>query len=401
MDKLSLNEAVECLCSNCEPVVETERISLWNASGRVLSENLISEMDQPPFPRSPLDGYALKSEDTTGALENQSVKLKVIDEIMAGSVGRHHVKNGEAVRIMTGAPIPPGADCIIRQEDTDYGENEVKIYKELKQYDNYCFKGEDFKNQQLLLKKGVILSAPEIGIIASCGKPDVLVYKKPAVALITTGDETMVPGTALKPGKIYDSNMFTLGCRLKELGVVPECIMHVDDQTARMVCVIQEISGYTDLIITTGGVSVGKKDIMHEVFKQAGVKTLFWKVSVKPGTPTLCGKYNNTLIICLSGNPFAALTNMELLVKPVLSKMLQKRDLEPDRITVPIDKGFEKGSRVTRYVRGYLNDGKVTIPTNKHSSGILSSMAGCNCLIEIPAGNYGVHKGDQVCVIPM
>lgn len=401
MEKISLDKAVELLRSNCEPMIETERISLWNALGSVLAENIISDMDQPPFPRSPLDGYAIKSEDITGASGNQPVKLKVIDEIMAGHVGKYQVNNGEAVRIMTGAPIPPGADCIIRQEDTDYGETEVEIYKEIRQYDNYCFQGEDFRNKQILLKKNSVLSAIEIGIIASCGKEDVLVYKKPAVALITTGDETMMPGTSLKPGKIYDSNMFTLGCRLKELGVVPKCTMHVEDHADSMVCALQNLSEDTDLIITTGGVSVGKKDIMHEVFQKAGVEKIFWKVSVKPGTPTLCGKYRNTLIICLSGNPFAAVTNLELLVKPVLAKILRKKELEPGRLTMPIDTNFEKGSNVTRYLRGYCSNGKVSIPTNKHSSGIISSMTGCNCLIEIPAGNKGVCKGENVCVIPL
>jgi molybdopterin molybdotransferase len=401
MDIISLERAQELLDLNCEPMHITQQVNLWNALGSVLAENVTAEIDQPPFPRAPLDGYTLISENSLGASPDHPVKLRVVDEIVAGHKGKRSINPGEAVRIMTGAPIPIGADCMIRQEDTDYGEKEVSIYKEIRHFENYCFQGEDFKRGQLLLKKETWLHSAEIGILASCGRTKALVYQKPTVALITTGDEVVMPGSKLMPGKIYNSNLFTLGARLNELGIEPKCLLCVEDSVSAMVSTLREISYNTQLIITTGGVSVGKKDVMHEVFKEAGIEKIFWRVAVKPGMPTLCGKLNHTLIICLSGNPFGALANMELLVRPVLAKLLHQPTLKPVKKSMIIDCDFNKASNVTRYIRGYCENGRVTIPKEKHASGILSSMTGCNCLVEIKAGSRGVQKGEEVCVIPL
>ena len=399
MERVTLQEAVDILTTHCDAIMKTEQVSLWESLGRVLAEDVQAMEDQPPFPRSPLDGYALQSGDTIGACKEHPVTLKVVDEIMAGHVGTHIIHSGEAALIMTGAPIPEGADCVIRQEDTDYGEETVSIYCQEKEYGNYCFRGEDYKKDTILLEKGTTVTAAEAGILASSGRTKVSVYQKPAVALITTGDETVQPGTPLAPGKIYDSNLYATGARLLELGIKPISMEHVDDEVETMTKAIQKASQSAQLIITTGGVSVGKKDIMHEVFEQAKVERLFWRVKVKPGTPTLCGKLGDTLIICLSGNPFGAFTNMELLVRPVLAKMMGKPQLAPRHIIAQSQSDFPKGSKITRYVRALYEGGQVSIPKRGHASGIISTLTGCNCLIEIPAGEKGIDRGDSVCVI--
>ncbi|MBR3771691.1 MAG: molybdopterin molybdotransferase MoeA [Clostridium sp.] len=396
--RCTLEDAIRLITNRVKPVMEIEEVELMEALGRVLGEDVTSPHNQPPFPRSPLDGYALQSASSEGATKEHGVVLKVIEEIFAGSVGSKTVKAGEAVRIMTGAPIPEGADCVLRQEDTDYGEDEVEIYQQLKPYDNYCFIGEDYKKGECLLKKGSCLEAPEIGLLASFGRKTVKVTRCPKIHLITTGDELVMPGNPLQPGKIYDSNLYSIGVRLKELGCLATMHNHIEDEAKEVAEQIREASKTADVVITTGGVSVGKKDIIHEVLTILGAEKLFWKIDLKPGTPTLCGMYENTLIIGLSGNPFGAITNLEILVRPVLAYMTGKEKLIPIRKKGVLENDFGKPSKVRRFVRAIYEDGVVRLPQGSHSSGVLSSMRGCNCLIDIPGGSEAVRKGDEVTV---
>ena len=396
---VELRRAQELLLERTKRMIETEFISLWDAVNRVLAEDIYAGHDQPPFPRSPLDGYALQSSDIKGASKEHPVTLTVIDEVDAGYVSRAYVEEGTAVRIMTGAPIPDGADCIVGQEDTDYGEETVEIYEEIQAYENYCYAGEDYKAGTKILEKDTLLGHVEAGILASLGVEEVRVYRRPRVSVLTTGDETILPGEPLGPGKIYDSNLYTLATRLTSLGIDVIHRDHVDDDSGAAVKWIKANAEESDIIITTGGVSVGRKDIMHEVTERLGCEQIFWKILIKPGMPTLCAQYRETLLICLSGNPFGAAVNLELLVRPVLAKQTGRKDLELKRVSAVAENGFPKRSGVTRYVRAYYEDGRVRIPEGSNASGILSSMRGCNCLMEIPAGTVSVGKGDRVWVV--
>ena len=393
-----LEEGIRLAKENCMPETCTEEVSLLTAFGRILAEDVCAPHSQPPFPRSPLDGYAFRAVDSTGATKEAPVRLTVVGEVFAGGVCAKTVKEGEAVRIMTGAPIPDGADCVIRQEDTNYGEDIVEVYTALKPYANYCFVGEDYKEGDCLLTKGTNLTSVEIGILASLGKETALVYKTPEVHLITTGDELIMPGEALRPGKIYDSNLYTIGVRLQELGIPVTMHTHVMDEPQAVAQAIREASKTAQVVITTGGVSVGKKDIMHEVLSILEAKKIFWKMDLKPGTPTLCGKYEDTLLIGLSGNPFGAITNLEIFVRPVLAYLGNMPSLEPVVKQAVLEDDFGKPSKVRRFVRAIYEDGVVSLPKGSHSSGVLSSMRGCNCLIDIPGDSDAVHKGDKVCV---
>ncbi|MCI8795535.1 MAG: molybdopterin molybdotransferase MoeA [Dorea sp.] len=396
---IELKRAQEMLLERTKRIIEAEFISLWDAVNRVLAEDIYAGRDQPPFPRSPLDGYALRSSDIKGASKERPATLTVIDEVDAGYVSKYCVEEGTTVRIMTGAPIPDGADCIVGQEDTDYGEETVEIYEEIQAYENYCYAGEDYKAGTKILEKDTLLGHIEVGILASLGLEEVRVYRKPRVSVLTTGDETILPGEALGPGKIYDSNLYTLATRLTSLGIDVIRGDHVDDDSDAAAKWIKTNAGETDIIITTGGVSVGKKDIMHEALELLGCERIFWKVLIKPGMPTLCARYRDTLLICLSGNPFGAAVNLELLVRPVLAKQTGRKDLELKRVSAAAENGFPKRSGVTRYVRAYYEDGRVRIPEGSNASGILSSMRGCNCLMEIPAGTVSVDRGDRVWVV--
>lgn len=399
MDGLLLRDALNLLLERVEKIEESETVSLWNASGRVLAEDIVAKRNQPPFDRSPLDGYAVRSVDIKGASKEHPVSLTVIDEVDAGHVTEKIVESGMAVRIMTGAPIPEGADCVVGQEDTDYGEDRVEIYEEIQHHQNYCFEGEDYQAGAVLLKKGTAIGAVEAGVLASLGLENVKVYRLPKISVITTGDEIVLPGEELLPGKIYDSNLYTLVTRLKSWGIVISEKGRAEDDAKTVADRIKEAIKRSDIIVTTGGVSVGKKDIMHDVLKILNCKKLFWKIAIKPGMPTLCAEYEGKLLICLSGNPYGATVNLELLVRPILVKMTGRKDLEIKKKTAICMSVFPKKSFVTRYVRANYEDGKVQIAAGSNASGILSSMCGCNCLIEIPAGTSRVEIGDEVEVV--
>lgn len=396
--RCSLEEAIELVKDNITPDFDIEEISVLDALGRVIAEDIVAPHNQPPFPRSPLDGYAMQSSDSKGATLENPVVLKVVDEVMAGSVSNHPVTDGEAIRIMTGAPIPEGADCIIRQEETDCGDELVKIYREHKVFENYCIAGEDYKKGQCLISKKTPLTSVEIGLLASVGRQNISVYKLPEIHLMTTGDELVMPGQPLQKGKIYDSNLYCLGTRLRQLGFPVVLHDNIEDNPESVADQIDGIAKQAKVIITTGGVSVGKKDIMHDVFRILKVKKLFWKMALKPGTPTLCGMHKDALIIGLSGNPFGAVTNLEIFVRPVLGYLTNNKTLIPIKQKGILEHDFGKPSRVRRFVRARYEGGKVYLPEGLHSSGVLSSMVGCNCLIDIPNGSEDVHKGDEVLV---
>ena len=399
MEKLTVEQALEALLEHTKVIEETETVPLLQACGRVLAKDMIAGFDNPPFDRSPVDGYACKAEDITDASESHPVQLTVLEEIDAGQYSRVTVEKGQAVRIMTGAAIPKGCDCCVRQEDTDYGEETVRIFRPTGQWQNYCYQGENFKNGTVLLKKGDKIGFIEAGILASMGVIKVKVYRRVRVAVLTTGDEVMAPGKRLIPGKIYDCNQGLLAARMKEFGAELVEVAAIEDRPQAMTAALERIAPSVDLIVTTGAVSVGKKDIMHEALEMAGAKRIFWHIQMKPGMPTLFSMYQDTPVISLSGNPFGVAVSIDLLLRPVLHKMTQDEALKTVRKKCLLKNKFSKTIRGRRYVRAMTDGETVTIPTGLHSNGVLSSMAGCNCLIEMQEGQTGTIAGEMAEVI--
>ena len=391
------------------PVInETEEVELNTAGGRILAQDMVAEFNNPPFDRSPVDGYACKAEDLAGASSEHPVKLKVMEEIDAGQYSERVVESGQAVRIMTGAAIPKGCDCCIFQEDTDYGEETVEIYREVKQWDNYCFAGEDFKKGTTLLKKGTHIGYVEAAVLAGMGAAKVPVYRRPKVVLLTTGDEVVEPGNPLPAGKIYNSNMTMLSARMVELGIEPFYMEAVKDNPQVMAEKIKEIAEQADMIITTGGVSVGKKDIMHESIRLIDAERIFWRVNMKPGMPTLFSVYENASggkvpVISLSGNPFGVAVTIELLIRPALEKMMQNPAIGLKEVTGVMADDFVKGIKGRRFIRAYWENGRFHLPNGLHSNGVLSSMAGCNCLIDTKTmedkESKSLKTGDKVSAV--
>lgn len=331
-----------------------------------------------------------------------------MEEIDAGQYSERVVEHGQAVRIMTGAAIPKGCDCCIYQERTDYGEDFVEIYTEQKQWDNYCFAGEDFKKGTTLLKKGTHIGYVEAAVMAGMGAAKAPVYRRPKVVLLTTGDEVVEPGNPLPAGKIYNSNMTMLSSRMRELGMEPFYMEAVKDDPQIMSERLKEAAKQADMIITTGGVSVGKKDIMHESLGRINAERIFWRVKMKPGMPTLFSVYESepgrkVPVISLSGNPFGVAVGVELLIRPALEKMMQNPAIGLKEVAGVMTDDFVKGIKGRRFIRAYWERGEFHLPNGLHSNGVLSSMAGCNCLIDTKTmedkESKSLKTGDKVSAI--
>lgn len=395
---ISLEEAVDILDKNIKQL-SIEEVSLIDGIKRVLAEDIHSKIDNPPFDKSAMDGYAIIAEDSSN-----NEKIKVIDKIFAGEVCNSEVTKKTAVRIMTGAPIPKGANAVIKQEDvTVYDNDYIVLNRELKANDNICFKGEDIKKGTLLVSKNKKLDFADIGIIASTGINKIKVYKMPEIALVSTGDEVIDVEDKLIEGKIFNSNKYTIISRVIELGYKIKYIKHIKDSEDDIGECINNISKDVDLIITTGGVSVGEKDLLNEVIDEIDGRRLFWKVKMKPGSSVLCSIVNKAIVVSLSGNPTAALTGFELFVKTILEKLSGKNIIEIKREKAILCDEFNKKSPQRRFIRGRFTceDGKqkVYLTQVKSGNGILSSNLNSNCMIEVNAGTEGLKSGELVDII--
>lgn len=385
---ISLEEA-KALIVDSVKVQECEEIDILEGRGRVLGEDIISPIDSPPFDRSPLDGYAVKAEDLSLASEGNPVTFKVIDKIYAGYVSAKTIGSFEAVRIMTGAKLPSGADTIVRQELVEVlDDNKVRISVKQKQNENVIFKGEDFKKGVLILEKGTVLNFSELTAIASLGRKKIKVYKKPVVAIITTGDELQNPGEPLSEGKIYNSNRIFLKVRLEELGCEALFFDSICDNEEEIITLVKEAEKKADILISTGGVSVGEKDIVQESVKKAGYEVLFWKVDIKPGSPMFAAiNAQNKLYVGLSGTPVAAATTFELTVRGAISKMLGSKDLDLKEAEGILQDEFLKVSKKRRFLRVYLEENyenKVYIDKAYQTPGQIHTMLNSNAILEVP-----------------
>lgn len=396
MENITIEQAAELLQAHTEIITDIENIPLLQASGRILAKDMEAAFDNPPFDRSPVDGYACKASDVENASQDTPARLEVVREIDAGQYSTEEIKKGQAVRIMTGAAIPPGCDCCIFQEDTDYGEEQVCIYRPEKAWQNYCLKGEDFKAGDLLLKKGTRLSFVEAGILAGIGHTEVPVYRLPRAAVFTSGDELVLPGQPLPPGKIYNNNQTLLTARLLDFGVEPVQVESIPDNPAAMADALKKAVQNVDLIFTTGAVSSGKKDIMHEALAQLHAERIFWRVLVKPGMPTLFSVYRGIPILSLSGSPFGVAVMAELMVRPMLRKMKQDDSLKLARVTGVLGDTFVKSGKMRRFLWASLEQGTFHIPGDLHPGCALASMSGCNCLLDIAVGLPPLSKGDTL-----
>lgn len=394
---ISLEQALNILMDHVTHG-KTERKPLEDCLGLILSEDVYALLDMPPFSRSAQDGYALYSKDSIGATGENPVKLKVTGKIYAGDHLDVQVRPGEAVRIMTGAMVPAGADCVLRQEDTDEGEDVVQIYKEVEPGCSICFKGEEYKKGHTLLHAGTKIDAAALAVASGNGIMELPVYERVKAAVVSSGSEVVEPGTPLTPGKIYNTNTIYMKARLSQLGARVMITRTVGDDLEVMAEALKEAADQAELVVTTGGVSVGQKDLTEEALLSIGAKILFHGIAIKPGMPTLAAEKDGVLFIGLSGNPFSAAIPFEMLTRMVLSEKMSDPSLKLRRETLTAVTGFSKDSRKRRFLRGKAEGKEVWLP-DQQANGQMRSMVGCNCLIEIPAGSGPVKAGDKVEVL--
>ena len=399
MQDIELEQAIEILLAHTAPVSDTEEVSLLNAVGRVTAEELCAGFDNPPFDRSPLDGYTFAAASTRTATAERPVTLRVIGEECAGAFFDGTVGAGECVRIMTGGAIPKGCDCVVRQEDVREDGDTILVPFTSESYENYCYAGEDIKKGTVLIRRGQRIRAAHLAVLASEGYGTVCVYRRVRVAVASTGDELLQPGEPLRPGKIYNSNLYLLAGRLKELGAEVTVLGSVPDDIDKAAEVIASYADVVDVFLTSGGVSVGKKDIMHGVVPALGAERLFWRVCMKPGAPAIAYTRGKMLGIALSGNPFAAFATFELMAKPALLRLAGQTDVLPARRHGVLADAFPKPCFGRRFLRARMEaDGRVSLP-DQHESGSLFSAAGCDAFVDVPAGTEPLAAGTEVEVV--
>ena len=401
---ITLEEAMEILDNNIGNL-DSEKIELIDAVNRRVCKEIKSIINNPPFNKSAMDGYALIASDTTNIKDGEKIKLKIIDEVFAGEVCKSSLNSNTTIKIMTGAPMPVGATAVVKQECVSVINGFIEIGNVAIENQNICFAGEDIKIGQCLVKKNKKLDYADIGILASSGINKIEVYKKPRIAIISTGDEILDITEGLTSGKIYNSNKYSLMARVKELGYDVSLMKHVSDSADKISDAIHCAARDVDLVITTGGASVGEKDLVIKAIDLIQGEKLFWKIKIKPGSAVLCSKVNNTTVISLSGNPTAALTTFELLVKTALEKLNGKKEIKIEREKAILVEDITKKSTQRRFIRARVScDEKgqqVYITQTKSGNGILSSALNSNCLVEIEAGNLGVKKGEVVNIIKL
>ena len=394
---ITLEEA-QNLVVRYAPVLNEEYVPLAESVGRRLTSDIRSAFPQPPFDRSPLDGYAVVAADVASATPDTPVKLQVVDKLWAGMPARVGVKRGQAVRLMTGCMIPSGADAVIRQEDTDLGVEIVQIFRPVASGKNICYRGEEYGTDALLLRRENRVDAASVAVAAGAGFTQLRVRRRARAVILTTGDEVRQPGTVLPAGKIYDSNTAYLSARLHQLGVETVAALTQEDDLTALSAALRRYAGEVDLILTTGGVSVGEKDLLEQAVKAAGAEVIFHGIDIKPGMPTLFAVLGNARLLGLSGNPFSAVVPFELLLRPMLAEMTGDPEPLLRADTAIAAQGFDKASPSRRFLRAFCKQGRV-YPPAAQSNGQMRSMIGCKCLIDVPAGSGAIRPGDPVRIL--
>lgn len=381
------------------PLTKHESIRLCNALHRTLATDIQSPMNVPPHDYSAMDGYAVRHEDLTSA----PTVLKVVGSAFAGHPFSGRVGAGECVRIMTGALIPEGCDSVVMQEHVQASGSSVEIGEGHRRGQNIRLIGEDIAQNSTVLTKGQIIRPAEMGLLASLGFSDVTVYQKLKVALFSTGDELQEPGTQLAPGKIYNSNRYSLLGMLNELGVEIVDMGTIRDDKASLKEALLDAASRTDAIITSGGVSVGEADYIKQLLTEIG-EVVFWKIAMKPGKPLAYGKIGTCHFFGLPGNPVAVMVTFQQFVRDALHILMGQQPRLTIEFQATCTSPIRKVPGRTEFQRGILSkdpDGSWTVrTTGAQCSGILSSMSKANSYIVLPASQGSVEAGSTVLVQP-
>jgi molybdopterin molybdotransferase len=403
---LSVPEASARILEHIEPL-STERVPLLDSLGRVLADSVRAPMTLPAWDNSAMDGYAVRASDIDAASQERPVRLRVLETVAAGAFPTHRVSDGEAIRIMTGAPLPEGADTVVRVEDTDAGTNDVLVRDARDARRNIRPRGEDFREGDPVVDAGTVLGAAQIGVLASVGRTMVDVYRRPRVAILGSGDELVDLDRfheVLAGRKIVSSNGYTLHALVRDAGGEPVNLGIARDDPVSLRDHLARSDG-CDLLITSAGVSVGEFDYTREVVSALGAEMKFWRVRMRPGAPLGFGILGGMPWIGLPGNPVSAMVTFELFVRPVVRRMLGHLRLFRRPVAVILEEPVNIGARLTHFLRCVVttrDDGVVTARlTGPQGSGILTSMSRANALLVVPEDRPRVEAGERLNALPL
>ncbi len=397
---ISVHKAVTQILETVAPLAG-ERVSLLEASGRVLAEAIPAGREVPPFNNSAMDGYAVRWQDIREADSDRPAELTILEVIQAGVVPNKTVTPGTASKIMTGAVMPPGADTVIRVEDTQERNGRVLIQRTHASGANVRAKGEDIHPGQMILEKGRVLRPADIGLLASVGRSFVLVHQRPRVAILSTGNELVEVDSTLQPGQIVNSNAYTLVAAVQDAGGVPIPLEIARDSLDETRGALNEAVRH-DVVLSTGGVSVGDFDFVKAAMDELGINRLFWQVAQRPGKPLTFGLLKERLYFGLPGNPVSALVCFYLYVCPSLRRMLGHTKLFPPVVSATMSEDISIAKNLTEFVRCQLsqhNGHYMVRSTGTQSSGVLSSLSLGHGLIIGPREQTLLAKGMEVRVI--
>lgn len=404
---ISYDEALQIVLKAAS-TLESDYVPLENLLGRTLAEPVVSPHDLPLFDNSAVDGFGVMVADVRHASPEQPVSLRNIGTIAAGSSEAIAITSGTAVKLLTGAPIPPGVDAVVMKEFTESQNGSVQMLRSVNLGDNIRRRGEEFRKGDNVLPIETKVTPPVLGLLASLGYAGFKAYRQPKVAVVVTGNELVKPGNALQPGQIYESNSVALLGALASLGIEGSIVYHSGDESDSLREKLAQALQHADVIITSGGVSVGEYDLVKTVLAELGVVSRFWKVAIKPGKPVYFGTLplspgspQEKLVFGLPGNPVAVLLTFHLLVRPALLKQMGVSHHSLATFQATLTQAIRKKPGRLEFVRGVLsnNDGALAvIPTLGQGSHMLGGLSRANCLITFPMDASQLDAGQSVDV---
>lgn len=399
MSLIEVDEARNIILAKISPL-GVEKVSINEALGRVLAEDVVSGVNNPPMDNSAMDGYALLAADIQTATPETPVALDVVDEIAAGYQSAGTLSTGQAMRIMTGAPIPRGADAVIMQEDTEKGGGRVFVKDRADVGENIREAGEDVRIGETVIPAGGPLTPAQIGMLAVVGRSTVYVGQRPRVAIISTGDEIMELDERPEGPCIYNSNGYMLMAQIRSAGGIP-CYLGIARDNEQDVMDKFTTALKCDLVVSSGGVSVGDYDLVKASLDKLGNEMVFWKVAMKPGKPLAFGKIGDTPIFGLPGNPVSSFVSFEQFVRPAIKKSLGQKDPMPGTVNARLTRNIRKKAGRLHFLSAVVSwdSGEYTVtPAQEQGSGVLKSTVNANGLIVFPLPATEIAAGEQVAV---
>ena len=395
---ISVEEALSRLLAPLERL-PLEQVSIVDSIGRVLAEDLAARRTQPPFAVSAMDGYAARAEDLAAV----PVELRIVAEVPAGAGFGGHVGPGEAARIFTGAPMPAGTDTIVIQEDTERDGDRVRVLEGAARGRYVRREGLDFGEGDLLLRAGRRLTARDIGLAAAMNRPWLFVHRRPRVGILSTGDEIVMPGDPIGPHQIVSSNSLALAAFVTACGGIPVSVGNAPDDPAALRQVAAATRG-VDLLVTTGGASVGEHDLVRDVLGADGLELDFWQIAMRPGKPLMVGRYRGTPMVGLPGNPVSTLVCALLFLRPALDRLSGAASAEEAAPTARLGTALPKNDRRQDYLRSKLTraaDGTLeTFPFEVQDSSMMRLLSEADCLVVRPPQAPAIAAGATVPIVP-